>query len=72
MAQLIPTGKHEAILLKTLRGEQVLMLDEAASEAPSGNCFLLIAMRDRVLQFLRTLEPTRFYPLKPGRKRAEA
>ena len=28
MAQLIPTGKHEAIKLEGLHGEQVLLLDK--------------------------------------------
>ena len=70
MALLILTGQHEAIKLEGLHGEQVLMLDKAAvdtKEGCPGNALWLIGLRGGVLQFLRILSTTRFYPLKPKR-----
>lgn len=69
MAKLIVTGMHEAIDLKVLRGEQILMLDQAASDAygHKGDGLWLITLRDGVLQFCRSwlANKCNFYPLKP-------
>ena len=71
MAKLIHTGTHEAIDLKGLRGEQVLTLDKAVIESSTvndGDAFWLIYIRGGVLEFLRSLVTSKFYPLKPRKR----
>lgn len=65
MAKLILTGKHEAINLNALRGEQVLKLDKALIDMPEGDAFWLMGIRGRVLQFMRSMSCQQFIPLKP-------
>lgn len=68
MAKLILTGMHEAIDLKKLHGEQVLMMDKAAVDAADSDGLWLIGHRGGVLQFLRSLATRQFYPLQPRKR----
>ena len=71
MAKLILTGTHEAIDLKGLRGEQVLTLDKAVIDTSAnkdGEGLWLIYIRGGVLEFLRSLVTSKFYPLKPKKR----
>ncbi|HZU01558.1 MAG TPA: hypothetical protein VFA10_17955 [Ktedonobacteraceae bacterium] len=69
MAKIILTGQHEAIDLKGLRGNQVLMFDQAACEAPTHeDTFWLVGIKNGVLQFMRSLSTREFYPLKPRKQ----
>ena len=72
MAKIIPTGKHEAIDLKMLRSEQLLTLDRELADSPEGDIYWLLAVRGRVLQFMKAMTPDRFIPLKPTKKRLTA
>jgi hypothetical protein len=76
VAKLISTGKHEAIDLKTLHGEQVLMFDEAATDAieQESDALWLIMLRKGVLQLCKAFSTidTGFYPLKPKKRRPAA
>ena len=75
MAKLIHTGEIEAIDLKHLHGSQIVMLDQAADDAShedGGEAIWLVVLKGGVLQFLRSLVTSDFYPLKPKKKRAPA
>ena len=72
MAKIILTGQMEAIDLKHLHGSQIVMLDQAAEDAShedGGEAIWLIALKGGVLQFLRSLVTSDFYPLKPKKQR---
>jgi hypothetical protein len=69
MAKLILTGKHEAIDLKALRGEQVLKLDQKLVEESEDDVFWLVGIRGRALRFVRSLATTQFLPLTPPKKK---
>ncbi len=62
MAHLIQTGKTEAIPLKSLRSNDVLQLDERATEVirhNGGFADLLLEMRRSVFTFLHVKESYR-------------